>query len=131
MNDYSDLIFLIGAIAIYGMLVTNTNRALVLNNQLLTDSEIEYGAISVAQNIIDEARWISYEELNEDYEEILEALYDKLLYQDAVNIQTLAQTKCPTSKPCKKVEANITSEYLKNGDGSLRVITMSLIKTDY
>lgn len=128
MNDYSDLIFLIGAIAIYGMLVTNTNRVLVLNNQLLTNTEIEYGAISIAQNIIDEARWTHYDALNKNE---LENLYDKQLYNDSVSIETLDPAECPTSNPCKKVEANITSGYLKNGDGSLRIITMSLIKTDY
>lgn len=128
MNDYADLICLIGAIALYGVLVTNTNRALVLNSQLLTDSEIEYGAIAAAQNIIDKARWVKYDDLSES---ALESLYDKQLYDDEVEITDLDPAVCPTSNPCKKVEAIITSEYLKKGDGSKRAITLSLIKTDY
>lgn len=128
MNDYGDLICLIGAIALYGVLVTNTNRTLVLNGQLLTDSEIEYGAIATAQNIIDEARWIHYGELDENK---LEALYDKQLYNDKVIITSLDPSECPGSNPCKEVKAVITSDYLKNGDGSSREITMRLIKTDY
>lgn len=128
MNDFSDLFFLIGAIALYGMLINNTNRTLVLNNQLLTDSEIEYGAISVAQNIIDEARWINYGDLNEDE---LEDIYDKQLYNDEVVVEVMPKADCPTSQPCKIVKAIITSDYLTNGDGTQREITMSLIKTHY
>lgn len=128
MNDYSDLIFLIAAIAIYGMLVTNTNRTLVLNNQLLVDTEIEYGAISTAQDILDEARWMPYDEVTVPN---LEAVYNETLYDDQVTVQPQAAADCPSSRPCKRVDVHISSDYLQNSDGSPRVITLSLIKTDY
>lgn len=128
MNDYSDLIFLIAAIAIYGILVTNTNRTLLLNNRILAVSEIEYGAISSAQDIIDEARWMPYAEVTETN---LENLNTSPIYHDDVTVQALPSSQCPTGQPCKKVEVNITSDYLQNSDGTNRVITLTLIKTNY
>ena len=128
MNDYSDLIFLIAAIAIYGLLVNNTTRSLVLNNQILNDSEIEYGAISLAQDILEEVRWIKYADLDKNE---LENLFDRPLYQDIVTIQQWSAPPCPALASCKKVSVEIKSNFLKNEDNSYRSVTMSMIKTDY
>lgn len=130
MNDYSDLFFLIAAIAIYGLLVNNTNRSLVLNNQILNDSEIEYGAISVAQDILDEARWMNFKEFKtsneENTENYLKALNNSTLYEADVEIYDVT-----SGAGDREIEVTVRSNYLKNTDGTKREITMSLIKTDY
>lgn len=57
MNDYTDLIFLMGAMILFSMLTMNVSRSLVNNTQKLTQSHIEYNGISLAHSIIEEAQW--------------------------------------------------------------------------
>lgn len=61
MNDYSDLIFLMGAMVLFSIFANNANDTMVRSSALLIQSEIEYSAIALTQNILDEARVKSYD----------------------------------------------------------------------
>lgn len=61
MNDYSDLIYLLGAIAAFSLLSLHTNRMLQMNSRMQINAEIEYNAVSIAQDQIDQIRWIRTE----------------------------------------------------------------------
>jgi hypothetical protein len=56
MNDTSDLIFLMAAMVLFSILVTNSNRIFVRNTVMNVESQVEYNGIAVGQSIIDEAR---------------------------------------------------------------------------
>lgn len=65
MNDYSDIIYTMGALIIYSMLSLQASRMLVQNDQLQVEAEIEYNAVALAQDFIDQIKWVESEaELN-------------------------------------------------------------------
>lgn len=64
MNDYSDIFFLIGAMMLFAILTTNVSRSMVMNNQKLSQSEVEYEGIALAHSLIEDAQWASKNELN-------------------------------------------------------------------
>lgn len=59
MSDYSDLIYLMAAMIIYSILALNAAHYFRINEQFQYQSEIQYNAIAVAQDVIDEIRWIN------------------------------------------------------------------------
>tara|TARA_R110002096_G_scaffold39845_4_gene108675 strand:+ start:316 stop:732 length:417 start_codon:yes stop_codon:yes gene_type:complete len=61
MNDFSDLILLMGAMVAFAMLSSTTVRSFQGNNEIIVNAELEYRAISTGQAIIDEMRWITNE----------------------------------------------------------------------
>lgn len=62
MNDYSDLLFLIGAMVIFAILTVNANSMLFKTNENMVQSDIEYNAIALAQDEIEEIRWLENNE---------------------------------------------------------------------
>lgn len=56
MNDYSDLVFMMGAMVLFSLFANNANDGIVRGSTLLSQVEVEYSAISFAQTIVDEAR---------------------------------------------------------------------------
>lgn len=126
MNDYSDLFFLLGAIAIYALLVTATNRTMLQNNNLLTSTEMEYGAVSVAQNVIEKARWMSYSNAKEGN---LENVNQDSLYNVEVHIEEPYDVD-GSEKLNKKIDITVTSPYINSGNDNSSKVTMSYIKTD-
>lgn len=61
MADYSDLFFLMGAIIMFSFLTMSVNRTLLMNDMNRVGHETNYYALSVAQESIDELRWITTE----------------------------------------------------------------------
>ncbi len=61
MNDFSDVILLMGAMVAFAMLSSTTVRSFQGNNEIIVNAELEYRAISTGQAIIDEMRWITNE----------------------------------------------------------------------
>ncbi len=61
MNDFSDLILLMGAMVAFAMLSSTTVRSFQGNTEIIVNAELEYRAISTGQAIIDEMRWITNE----------------------------------------------------------------------
>jgi hypothetical protein len=125
MNDYADLILLIAAIGIFGVIVTNVSRSIAMNNLVLTNSEVNYGAVSAAQDVIDHSRWIKYSDLSESsLEDYFNSKYGGTMYHVDVKFKS-PENGCPTSNPCKEIDVIVTSSFLKHP------VTMSLIKTNY
>lgn len=61
MNDFSDVILLIGAMVAFSMLSMTTARTFQSDSNLIINSELEHRAISTGQAIIDEMRWLTNE----------------------------------------------------------------------
>lgn len=61
MTDYSDIIFMMAAMLVFSMLSLSVNRSMTINNAFLTQQEADYHALTIAQEIIDDIRWISSE----------------------------------------------------------------------
>lgn len=121
MNDYSDLLFLIGAIAIYALLVTNTNQTMLQNDRMLVTTEMEYGAVSVAQNIVEEARWMKYGEISESK---LESINTNTNYD--VKVEINPENLPGSDKSNRKIDITVTEK----GNSKGANVTMSYIKTD-
>lgn len=62
MNDYSDIIFLMGAMIIFSMLTLNTAIYFRTAEQLQYQNTIQYNGIAIAQDKIDELRWLADEQ---------------------------------------------------------------------
>lgn len=62
MVDTSDLLLVLGAIVIFSIAVLNVNRGVTRNEVLMTEAELEYTAIALGQDLIDEARIKSFDE---------------------------------------------------------------------
>lgn len=61
MSDFSDLILLVGAMVAFSLLSSATARTFQASTDTMIRAELEYRAIARAQDIIDEARWITNE----------------------------------------------------------------------
>ncbi len=67
MNDFSDLIFLTGAIVLFSILSLTVNKTMLMNDKLRTGTEVEYYGLTVAQEIVGEIRMAGSLEELEDY----------------------------------------------------------------
>ncbi len=56
MTDYSDIMYAMGAMVIFSILIINTNSSIFRNEVLLIENELEHTAIALAQGIVEEAR---------------------------------------------------------------------------
>lgn len=77
MNDYSDLLYLLGAIVLYSILTLNVSTNLVMNNRNLSESEVEYSGIALADGLVEQAMWASKKELDSDDSEYIFDGYSK------------------------------------------------------
>lgn len=92
MNDYSDLVYLISAMVLFSLLTLNVSRTLVLNSKDLAENEVEYQGVTVAQSIIDEAKWKNKGDFidldgNSDKENIEGVDYNFELEVDPINVE--------------------------------------------
>lgn len=58
MTDYSDIIYLVAAMVVFSLLTMNTSRSFQVTIDTMVRSELEYRAISAAQEEIDAIRWV-------------------------------------------------------------------------
>jgi len=61
MTDYSDIFFLMGAMVMFSFLTLSVNRTLLTNEMNRVGHESNYYALTVAQESIDELRWVTTE----------------------------------------------------------------------
>lgn len=61
MTDYSDIFFLMGAMIMFSFLTMSVNRTLLMNDMNRMGHDSNYYALSVAQESIDELRWVRSE----------------------------------------------------------------------
>ena len=62
MNDYSDLFLVIAAMIMYSVLLVDINATVLQGSKYKMDREAEYTAVALAQDLIDEARWVPYDQ---------------------------------------------------------------------
>lgn len=62
MNDYSDILQVIGAMLLVTLLVQSANRTKLANSQLLLEGEYEASITALAQEIIEESRSLAFDE---------------------------------------------------------------------
>ncbi len=65
MIGKSDLFLALGAVALFSILLLNINGFFVHNQRTETTSDIDYNGIALAQDLIDQARWKSFDEMSE------------------------------------------------------------------
>lgn len=121
-----DLILLLGAMVVFSYLTLNANGFLLRNNRIQSRTEIQFTGISLAENVIDNARWLSFDAINQY------ANYDKIdstkdgVYEVSAKLYyvTLSNTNQPagTLTNHKRLDVTVRSKYLSNP------ITLSYIK---
>ncbi len=62
MNDYSDVLQVMGAMILVSVLITNVNRASFLNKAILIDGEYETEVTALAQDFMEESRSMAFDE---------------------------------------------------------------------
>lgn len=62
MNDYTDLFMVIGAMVLVSILTQNANKANIINKTISIEGQYEVAATAIAQDIIDEARIVAFDE---------------------------------------------------------------------
>ncbi|MGM0507123.1 MAG: type IV pilus modification PilV family protein [Bacteroidota bacterium] len=63
MSGYSDVIQVIGAMIIFSMILLNANSLMLRNQQVQVESELEQEVVALAQEIIEEARTRSFDQV--------------------------------------------------------------------
>lgn len=58
MQDYSDLIYLLGAMIIFSLLSIHVNRTFMFNNLITVSGQTEYYALNLGQEYVDRIRWL-------------------------------------------------------------------------
>lgn len=117
MNDYSDIIFLMGAMIIFSLLTLQTTRTFQLNNRLQMNGELEYSAISIAQDQVDKMRWMqnqtAFNNFVSNFPQTvpLTVQGNTLDFNVDVTVQNIA---LPNSNvPNRRVTVTVTNDYLK------------------
>lgn len=62
MNDISDLMFTMGSLVIFSILLLQTNSTMLRNDLVVLEQEYQRTAIAMAQSLIDEARMKPFDE---------------------------------------------------------------------
>lgn len=126
MDDRSDLILLLGAIIVFAFLSLNVNGFLVHNTSVQTKTEVQYTGISLAENVIDDARWLSYDSIDKysGYDKIDSTNVGVFEVKAKINYVNLSNTEQPvgTVTNHKRLEVTVTSQSLAHP------ITLSYIK---
>lgn len=66
MNDYSDILQVMGAMILVTLLVQSANRSNLSNVRTLLESEYEIAVTAIAQDIMEESRSLAFDETTED-----------------------------------------------------------------
>ncbi|HKJ66604.1 MAG TPA: hypothetical protein VKA68_01505 [bacterium] len=64
MVDSSELLMVLGAIIIFSVAVVNVNRGIARNELLMVEADLEYTAVAIGQNLVDEARVKAFDEVS-------------------------------------------------------------------
>ena len=136
MTDYSDLVYLMGGMIIFSLLSLQTTRLFQLNNRVQMNAEIEYNAISIAQNEIDQIKWIQSESnfnshISNYPKQVPLAVKSDTLYY-TVDITAKDITISGSSVNNKKISIKITNKYLKTNSDSKpgdRFIRLQFVKS--
>lgn len=125
--DRADLILVIGAMMIFSVLLLNANRFILHNEKVSTNMEVQYTALSLAQNLIDEARWKSFNDLD-GYNNLSTIDTTKVgIYQvdSTVNYVTPDDTEVNSGSATnyKRLTVTVSSDYMSH------TVTLSYVKS--
>lgn len=125
MTDYSDLMFLMGAMVMFSMLTLSVNRTQMVNEMNRTGNETNYYALSVAQESIDGMRWLKSEtELDNELSTYPKVVNYKKESDDDVSIPFTVDINKTTSvfdnDDVRSVELviSVDNDYGVGGEGS-------------
>jgi hypothetical protein len=138
MADYSDLFFLMGAMIMFSFLTMSVNRTLLMNEMNRVGHESNYYALTVAQESIDELRWVKTEgDLDAELDTYPKTInYKNDTDQDAsipFNVDINKTTSVIETDDVRSIELviNVSSDYGIGGEGSSPVklqFTKSFLK---
>lgn len=138
MADYSDIFFLMGAIIMFSFLTMSVNRTMLMNDLNKDGHESNYYALTVAQERIDEVRWLQNEtELNQYLNEFPKTIeYDHDTDQQGgipFEVDITEQTTALDNDDVRSVELQIdvTSDYMiggRKGNPVRLFVTKSFVK---
>lgn len=66
MAGYDEIIYTIAAMVVFSMILMSANSMIHRNTELQVEGELEREVVSVAQNIIEESRTLSFDEITVD-----------------------------------------------------------------
>lgn len=69
MSGITEVLQVMGAMIIFSMILTSTNRYILMNTQRQIETEVEMMAISIAQDIINDARLRAFDATTQNNEE--------------------------------------------------------------
>jgi hypothetical protein len=135
MSNYADLIYLMGAMLVFSLLTIQTNRMFHIYNRIQVNSEVEYHAISVAQEIVDKIQWMKEQEFNSyknTFPKEVPVVFDEETLYFNVDLTT-APVENPTldadgNVQNTKITLTVTNEYLKTTNGD-RFIKFEFMKS--
>lgn len=117
MTDYSDIIFLMGAIVIFSLLSLQTTRTFQLNNRLQMNGELEYSAISIAQDQVDKMRWMQNQTAFNNFVSNFPQSVPLTIQGNTLNFNvdvTVQNITLPNSNVTnQRVTVTVTNDYLK------------------
>ena len=138
MADYSDIIFLMGAIIMFSMLTMSVNKTMMMNNMNRVSHDSNYYALSVAQEHVDDVRWIGSEA---DLDQYLSEFPKTVEYREDSDRDGSIPFIVDISKSTSEIEndeirsvrlqLDIRSEYMAGGEDGNPVqlfLTKSFIK---
>lgn len=135
MNDFSDLIFLTGAIVLFSILSLTVNKTMLMNDKLRTGTEVEYYGLTVAQEIVGEIRMAGSLEELEDYVDSHSGVAD--YYPDAsgenplsfdIDIEMEQNNLASDDIDTYEITVEVSSEYFTSS-GANNSIALSLSRS--
>ena len=132
MNDYSDLIYLMGAMIIFSLLSVQTTRLFQINSKMQVRGEITYNAISIAESQIEKVRWLKtegslYSYANSFPKQVpLVISGDTLLYTAKMQVRDASLASANIDS--KKVTVSVTNEFMKN-NASQSAVELQFLKS--
>lgn len=66
MIGYSEIIYTIAGMLIFSLILLSANRMIHRNTQLLIEGDLEKEVVAIAQDIIEESRSVSFDEMTAD-----------------------------------------------------------------
>lgn len=137
MNDYSDIIFLTGAMIIFSTLSLNTIKFFNTVDEIEYQSKLQYNGISVAQDKIEEIRWISDQDrfrsgssdfLERDYPTVVTQAYgddNEYEFDYSVDIDVSPTNITGSNASNYRVTVTVSNSYLPDN----QTITTEYIKS--
>lgn len=111
---------------IFSLLSMNTSRMFQMNNRVQMEAEIEYHAVSIAQNEIDRVRWIESESAFDNHvtnsfpKEVPIAINnDTLFYDVGMDVTDINISGSNTTN--KKATVTVTNKFLKTNNTGVKL----------